>query len=71
MSKKLGNFLLIIGLILLIIFLSAPTKNGSSLSFCFGGVVLLVFAFGLRQMGQEEKPKSDRFKLLRKIFGKD
>lgn len=69
MTRKLGNFFLIVGLLLLVVFLAAPTKSSFYFNFCFGGMALLVLALALRQISKEEQPKSERFSLLRKLLG--
>ncbi|MBS1249985.1 MAG: hypothetical protein MAG431_01574 [Chloroflexi bacterium] len=71
MTKKLSNFFLLIGLLLFIVFLAAPTQSELFRNFCFGSVVLFLLALGLRQFGREEKPPSGRFRLIRKLFGKN
>ncbi len=59
------------GVLLLIVFFAAPTKNVFYFRFFFAGLVLLALGFVAYQLTKEEKSPSVRFSLLRKLLQKN
>lgn len=71
MLRKLGKFLFLSGVLLLIVFFAAPKKDAFYFRFFFVGIVLLAIGIVLYRLAKKEKSDSNRFRLLRKLFGKD
>jgi hypothetical protein len=64
--SQIGQFLLMIGLILLVIFLGSDLARNPALEyFCFG-VLITLAGLGLIVRGYTPPPPSQRFRLFRK-----
>jgi len=69
MTRKLGKFFLIMGILMLIVFVYTIGKSPTTLFyFCFGDAILFGLAIILLRRSRAEQPKSERFSLLRKLF---
>lgn len=71
MSYRIGQFLLYVGLIVLIIFFASDYARQPQLGFLCSGVVLLYLAGVLIIRNRKPPEPSQRFRLLRGRRGKD
>lgn len=69
--KKLANFCLLSGLLLMVIFAVLPSFGFDRYYFCLGGVGFIAFSFLLQRLGGSHSPRSKRFQTLRKILGEN
>lgn len=65
MTTQIGQFFMVLGLIVLVVFCATTQANTPAYPFCIAG--LAVFAFGsfLFWRGYTPPPPSERFRLLR------
>jgi len=60
MKKRLGNFLLLFGLISLVLFFSSPAFTGGSVVYLFAGVGLSSLGMLLKRDALPKRDKQDR-----------
>jgi cell division protein FtsW (lipid II flippase) len=68
MSKRVGNFFLLLGTLLLVVFFASPTKSAFYFRFCFGGVFFMFVGIFFHSIARDKRPQSKRFRLLREMF---
>ncbi|MFO8035667.1 MAG: hypothetical protein R6U57_03455 [Anaerolineales bacterium] len=69
--KKLAQFCLLSGLLLVVIFVVSPSLGFDHYYFCVGGLGCIIFSFLLQRLGGSRSSQSKRFQTLRKVLGKD
>jgi len=66
MTWRIGQFLIFVGLIILIVFFASDQLRRPNYFYFFSGVILVVGGGYVMWLGREPKSPSDRFRLLRK-----
>lgn len=71
MKKRFGTFLVIIGFFLLLLFLASDYLERANGWYLFYGVLLTAFGSSLVWKSRTPPQPSQRFRTVRKLFGKE
>lgn len=70
MYTRIGNFFILIGTILLVIFFFSDYSRSPVYNLLCIGLPLVVLGIALRRKGYQPPPPSDRFRLVRRYYQK-